>query len=142
MFNSCSVVIQNTNHPSAILSPGYINFVEVLATNIKQPHYKVNDFNSSIHTIVHTNYPDLSEPKHPVRRSCLKRSKVEIKTLQPSQILNRPLPFLTYSPDVQQLLKKIKFQYSDVTDDKIQNSAPIWINMNIVMLRIVMMLVK
>ena len=69
-----------------------------------------------IHTIFHTFYPDLSEPNPPVRRSS--RSNVEINNIQPSQILNCPLPSLPYSQDVQQFLKKFKFQCSDVTDDE------------------------
>ena len=40
--NSCSVIIQNTTHHSAILSPGYIGYIEVPATNITPPHYKFN----------------------------------------------------------------------------------------------------
>ena len=71
-----------------------------------------------IHAIFHTYYPDLSEPKPSVRRSSLKRSNAEINNIQSSQVLNRPLPSLLYSSDVQQFLEKFKFQYSDVNDDK------------------------
>ena len=66
----------------------------------------------------YTFYPDPSETKHPVRRSSLKRSFVEINILQPSQSLNHPLPSLPYSPDVQQFVKKFKCLYSGVTDDE------------------------
>ena len=38
--------------------------------------------------------------------------------MQPSQILTRPLPPLSYPPDTQQFLNKFKFQYSDVTDEE------------------------
>ena len=108
--NNCSVITQNTTHHSAILSQGYVVYFEVPATNTKPPHYKVDDVNSLIHTIFHTYYPDLSEPKPPVRLSSLKRSNVEMNNLQPSQLLNHPLPSLPYSPDVHKFSKKIKLQ--------------------------------
>ena len=71
--------------------------------------------NSLIHTVFHSYYPNLSEPKPPLRRSSLRKHNVEIHNLQPSQILNRPLPSLRYSLDTQQSLNKFKVQYSDVT---------------------------
>ena len=60
--NSSSVIIQKVIHHSDILSPGYIGYIEVPATNNKPPHYKVIEINSLIHTILLSNYPDLSEP--------------------------------------------------------------------------------
>ena len=45
--------------------------------------------------------------------------------MQPSQILTRPLPPLSYSPDTQQFLNKFKFQYSDVTDEEYLQLCPI-----------------
>ena len=116
--SSCSVIIQNITHHSAILAPGSIGYIEVPATNIQPTHYKVNDVNSLIHTVFHSYYPDLSEPKPPRRRSSLRNPQIEINNLQPSQILTRPLPPLPYSPDTQQFLHKFKFQYSDVTDEE------------------------
>ena len=41
--SSCSVIIQNVTHDSSILSPGYIGYIEVPATNSQPPHYKDND---------------------------------------------------------------------------------------------------
>ena len=67
--SSCSVIIQNITHHSAILAPGFIGYIEVPATNIQPTHYKVNDVNSLIHTVFHSYYPDLSEPKPPRRRT-------------------------------------------------------------------------
>ena len=116
--NSCSVIIQNSTHHSAILNPGYIGYTEAPATNIKPLHLKVNDVNSLIHTVFHSYHPDLSEPKPPLCRSSLRKSHFEIHNLQTSQILNRPLPPLPYSPDIQQFLKKFKFEHSDVTDNE------------------------
>ena len=51
---SCSVIIQNLTHHSAILTTGYIGYIEVPATNIKPLHYKVNDVHSLIHTVFHS----------------------------------------------------------------------------------------
>ena len=116
--NSCSVIIQNITHQSDILNPGYIGHIGVPATNIKPLHYKVNDVNSLIHTVFHSYYPDLSEPKPLTRRFSLRKLNVEVHNSQPSQILTRPLPSLPYSPDTQQFLNKFEFQYSDVTDDE------------------------
>ena len=117
--SSCSVIIQNTTHHSATLTPGYIGYIEVPATNIQPSHYKVNDVNSYFtHTVFHSYYLDLSEPKPPRRRSSLRNPHVEINNLQPSQVLTRPLPPLPYSPDTQQFLNKFKFQYSDVSDEE------------------------
>ena len=95
-----------------------MGYNEVPAINIKPPHYKVNDVNSLIHTMFHTYYPELSEPKPSIRRSSLKRPGIKINKLKSSQLLNHPLPSLPYSPDVQHFLKKVKFQYSDVTGDE------------------------
>ena len=92
-----AVIFQNITHHSIFLSPGYKRVVELPPTNIKPPHYNVNDVNSLGHTILHTYYPDLSEPKSPVRLSSPQRTNIEINNLQPSQILNYPLPFLPYS---------------------------------------------
>ena len=112
------MIIQNITHHSAILAPGSIGYIEVPATNIQPTHYKVNDVNSLIHTVFHSYYPDLSEPKPPRRRSSLRNPQIEVNNLQPSQSLTRPLPPLAYSPDTQQFLHKFKFQYSDVTDEE------------------------
>ena len=87
--SSCSVIIQNITHHSAILAPGYIGYFEVPATNIQPTQYKVNDVNSLIHTVFHSYYPDLSEPKPLRRRSSLRNPQFEINNLQPSQILTR-----------------------------------------------------
>ena len=61
--NSCPVIIQNFTHHSAITSQGYIVYIEKIATILEPPHYKVNDVSSLKHTVFHTFYPELSEPK-------------------------------------------------------------------------------
>ena len=70
---------------------------------------------SFLHNIFHSYCPDLSEPKLPVRRSSLQNTIIEINSLQASQLLKRPLPSLSNSPDIQQFLKKFKFHNFDVT---------------------------
>ena len=60
---------------------------------------------SLLHNILHSCCPDLSEPKFPVRRSSRQKTTIEINSLQTSQLLNRPLPFLPNSPEIQQFLK-------------------------------------
>ena len=111
--NSCSVSIQKITHHSAILNPGYIGYIEVPATDIKPLHYKGNEENSLINTVFHSYYPDLSEPKPPLRRSPLRNHNVEFYNLQTSQILTRSLPSLPYSPDTQQFPNKFKIHYFD-----------------------------
>ena len=102
--NSCSVIIQIVTFHSVIFSPRYIGFIEVLATNNKPPQYKVNDLYSSMITIFHSYYPELSESIPPVRRYFLRRQiNIEINNLQPSQLINCPLPSLPDSADTQQL---------------------------------------
>ena len=140
--SSCSVINQNITHHSAIINPGYIFYIEVPATNIKPLNYKVNDVNSFIHTVFHSYYLDLSEPKPHVRRSSLRKFIVAIHNLQPPQILNRSLPSLSYSPDTQQFLNKFIFHYSDVTDDEHSKLCSILLNTKSAMQLIEMTLVK
>ena len=67
---------------------------------------------SLLHNILHSCCPDLSELKLPVRRSSRQKTTIEINSLQPSQLLNRPFPSLLNSPEIQQFLKKFKFKIS------------------------------
>ena len=78
--SSCSLIIQNIiTHHSAILLQGYKGYPEVPATNIKPLHCKVNDVSSLIRTVFHSHYPDLSDPRPPIRRSSLRKPNIEIK---------------------------------------------------------------
>ena len=43
---------------------------------------------------------------------------MELKNLQFYQLLKRLLPSLPFSPDIQQFLKKLEFQRTDITDDE------------------------
>ena len=46
-----------------------------------------------------------------------RKTNIEINNLQPSQFLNRPVPPLPYSTDIQPILNRIEFKYSDVIDN-------------------------
>ena len=94
--NSSSVIFQNPTHHTDILSPGYVGYIEVPATNIKPPHYKIHEGNSLIHTVFHSYFPDLSEPNPLVRLSSLKNTKIEMNDLKVSRQLNRP--FFHHTP--------------------------------------------
>ena len=98
------------------LSYGYIGSIDVPAASITQPHCQDNA-NSLIHTIFYSLYPDRTEPKPPVRRSPFRKTKIEIHNLQLFHFLNRPLPLLPYSPEIQQFLKKNNIQNCDVNND-------------------------
>ena len=74
-------------------------------------------FITLVHSVFFSNYPDLSAPRPPIRRPSLRQTNIGNYTLQPSQLLNRLLPSLPYSPDTQKILNKFKFQYSDVTEE-------------------------
>ena len=124
--SSCSVIIQKITHHSAILAPGYIGYIEVPATNIQPTHYKVNDVNSLIHTVFHSYYPDLSEPKPPRRRSSLRNPQIEINNLQPSQIFTRPLPPIHQTLNNSSI--NLKFSTLMSLMKNIYNSAPFLLN--------------
>ena len=53
---------------------GYIGYVEDAATKIIPLHYKVKYDNSLIHTVIHSYYPDLSEPKRHIHSSSLQKT--------------------------------------------------------------------
>ena len=91
---SCSVIIQIITHHSAILTPGYIGYIEFPATNNKPLHYKVEDVNYLIHTVFLSYYPDLSEPKPPLRRFSLRKLNVEIHNLQTISSFNSSSSFI------------------------------------------------
>ena len=50
--DSCSTVIQNfTSHP-ATLPRGIIGYIEIPITQTTSPHYRVQDVNSPIHSVI------------------------------------------------------------------------------------------
>ena len=94
--DSCSTVIQNfTSHP-ATLPRGLIGYIEIPIIQTTPPHYKVQDVNSLIHSVIHTCHPDTTIPikqndyvdlnlcTRVIPQSLLEIDKIEIndKTLQ------------------------------------------------------------
>ena len=67
---------------------------------------------------MHSYYPDLSEPNPPVRCSSLRKTNSQVNNSKPSQIINRPLSTLPFSQETQQIPDKIRFHFSDATDDE------------------------
>ena len=100
--DSCSTVIQNfTSHP-ATLPRGIIGYIEIPITQTT-PHYRVQDVNSLIHSVIHAYHPDTTIPIRQndytdmnlctrlIPQSQLEINKIEIndKTLQ------LPIPSVT-----------------------------------------------
>ena len=145
---TCSVIIQKITHLSAILTCLHQdilnNYTEVSATNKKPPHYKVKDVNSLIHTVIHSNYPDLSETRPPLRRSSLRTPIVGIKNLQPSQFLNRPSSSLSTIFTRHSKKNKIDLNFKILMSliMNIQNFAPFVSNINFSMQPTVVTIVK
>ena len=101
--DSCSTVIQNfTSHP-ATLPRGLIGYIEIPITQTAPPHYRVQDVNSLIHSVIHAYHPDITIPirqndytdmnicTRGIPQSQLENNKIEItdKTLQ------LPIPSVT-----------------------------------------------
>ena len=60
--DSCSTVIQNfTSHP-ATLPRGIIGYIEIPITQTTPPHYRVQDENSLIHSVIQAYHPDTTLP--------------------------------------------------------------------------------
>ena len=130
--DSCSTTIQNfTSHP-ATLRRGIIGYIEIPIIQTKPPHYRVQDVNSLIHSVIHTYHPDTTIPieqnvytdmnlcTRAIPQSILELNKIEVndKTLQlpipsvtenlrPSVILKKDFPSLPYTAENQQFIKKV-----------------------------------
>ena len=151
--DSCSTVIQNfTSHP-ATLPRGVIGYIEILLTQTTPPHYRVHDVNSLIHSVIHAYHPDTTIPikqndytdmnlcTRVIPQSLLEINKIEVndKTLQlpipsvtgnlrPSDKIRKDFPSLLYTAEIQQFMKKLNFEYSDLTDTENVNLCNILIN--------------
>ena len=149
--DSCSTVIQNfTSHP-ATLPRGNIGYIEIPTIQTTPPHYRVQDINSLIHSVMHTYHPrttipikqndysDMNLCTRVIPQSLLEINKIEIndKTLQlpilsvtgnlrPSDKIRKGFPSLPYTAENQQFTKK--FEYSDLTDTEYVNRCNILIN--------------
>ena len=94
--DSCSTVIQKfTSHP-ATLPRGIIGYTEIPIIQTTPPHYRVQDVNSLIQSVIHTYHADTTNPikqndytdmnlcTRVIPQSLLETNKIEInhKTLQ------------------------------------------------------------
>ena len=59
--DSCSAVIHFTSHP-ATLPRRIIGYIEIPIIQTTPPHYRVQDVNSLIHSVIHTYHPDTTIP--------------------------------------------------------------------------------
>ena len=64
--DSCSTVIQNFTSHSATLPRGIIGYKEIPIIQTTPPHYRVQDVNSLIHSVIHTYHPDTTIPIKPI----------------------------------------------------------------------------
>ena len=151
--DSCATIIQNfTSYPATLLR-GIIGYIEIPITQTTPPHYRVNDVNSLIHSVIHMYHPDTTIPikqnlytdmnlcTRVIPQSLLEINKIEIndKTLQlpmhsingklqPSDKIRKDFPPLPYSTENQQFIKKFNFENSDLTDTEYVNLCNILIN--------------
>ena len=63
--DSCSTVIQNFTSLPATLRRGIIGYIEIPIIQTTPPHYRVQDVNSLIHSVIHTYPPDTTIPIKP-----------------------------------------------------------------------------
>ena len=151
--DSCATIIQNFTSYPATLPRGIIGYIEIPITQTTPPHYRVNDVNSLIHSVIHAYHPDTTTPikqipytdmnlcTRVIPQSLLEINKIEIndKTLQlpipsvtgnlrPSDKIRKDFPPLPYSTENQQFIKKFNFEYSDLTDTEYVNLCNILIN--------------
>ena len=151
--DSCSTVIQNfTSHP-ATLPRGIIGYIEIPITQTTPPHYRVQDVNSLIHSVIHAYHPDTTIPIRQndytdmnlctrlIPQSQLEINKIEINdktlllpipsvtgNLRPSDKIRKDFLSLPYTAENQQFIKKFNFEYSDLTDNEYVNLCNILIN--------------
>ena len=151
--DSCATIIQNFTYYPATLPRVIIGYIEIPITQTTPPHYRVNDVNSLIHSVIHAYHPDTTTPikqtpyadmnlcTRVTPQSLLEINKIEIndKTLQlpipsvtrnlrPSDKNRKDFPPLPYSTENQQFIKKFNFEYSDLTDTEYVNICNIFIN--------------
>ena len=144
--DSCATIIQNFTSYPATLPRGIIGYIEIPITRTTPPHYRINDVNSLIHSVIHAYHPDTTTPikqdpyadmnlcNRVIPQSLLEINRIEIndKTLQlpipsvtgnlrPSDKIRKDFPPLPHSTENQQFMKKLNFEYSDLTDTEYVN---------------------
>ena len=63
--------------------------LNIIATNIKPPHYVVNDVDSLVLPFLHSFCTNLSEPKPPTRRFSLRNTNIDLKNIEPCQVIQK-----------------------------------------------------
>ena len=133
--DSCSTVIQNyTSHP-ATLPRGFIGYIEIPIIQTTPTHYRVQDVNSPIHSVIHTHHPDTTIPIRQTEyadmnlctrvfpQSLEEINKIEIndKTLQlpipsitgnlrPSDKIRKEFPSVPDTTEKLQFIKKVQLR--------------------------------
>ena len=150
--DSCSTKVQSFTYHPATLPRGIIGYIENSIIQTTPPHYRGNDVNSLIHSVIHAYHPDNTIPikqndytdmnscTRVIPQSLLEINKVEKndKTLQlpipsvtgnlrTSDNFRKVLPPQPYSAENQQFRKKFNFEYSDLTDTEYVNLCNILI---------------
>ena len=128
--DSCATIIQNFTSYPATLPRGVIGYKKIPITQTTPPHYRVNDVNSLLHSVIHAYHPDTTTPikQNPytdmnfctsvIPQSLLEINKIEIndKTLQlpipsvtgnlrPSDKIRKDFPPLPYSTENQHFIR-------------------------------------
>ena len=127
--DSCSTITQNfTSHP-ATLPRGIIGYIEIPITQTTPPHYRVQDVNLLIHSVIHAYHPDTTIPirqndytdmnlcTRAIPQSQLEINKIDMndKTLQlpipsvtgnlrPSDKIRKDFPSLPFAAENQQFI--------------------------------------
>ena len=97
--DSCATTIQNFTSYPATLPRGIIGYIEIPITQTTPPHYRVNDVNSLIHSVIHAYHPDTATPikqnPHADMKSKLKSTKKHFNFLYPLllEIFDLPIQF-------------------------------------------------
>ena len=143
--DSCSTIIQKfTSHP-ATLPRGIIGYVEIPITQTTPPHYRVQDVNSLIYSVLHAyqpdttilirqnDYTDLNLGSRVIPQSQLEINQIEIndKSLHLQEYVDpqtKDFPSLPYTAENQQFIRKFNFENSDLTDKEYVNLCNILIN--------------
>ena len=106
--DSCATIIQNFASYPATLPRGIIGYIEIPTTQTTPPHYRVNDVNSLIHSVIHAYHPDTTTPiKHNPYADMNLCTRVIPQSLLEINKVRKDFPPLPYSTENQQFIKKI-----------------------------------
>ena len=129
--DSCSTVIQKFTSHLSTLPRGTIGYIEIPITQTTPPHYRVQDVNSLIHSVIHAYHPDTTIPirqndytdmnlcTRVIPQSQLELNKIDKNdkthqlpissvtgNLRPSDKIRKDFPSLPQPAENQQFIKK------------------------------------